>query len=160
MLNIRELTKANKYKEFVGISFSYSEKIEHPMFGLQDYIKTIWIIDGEIQYANLIKGNISIVHDIYTGIDIYKVKSEKWDIVEDILLSFLDLSERDYELILDCLDYDSIGFKLAEKVLDKKLNNLSKQLVELNSIKENVNIFNQNKEEPKKLRKNKNKKVK
>ena len=155
MLKIKELRKPNIYKDFVGTSFSHSEQIRHPIFGLQDHSKTIWIIDGEIQYANLTKDNISITHDIYKDIDIYKDKSEKWDIVEDILSSFLDLSKHDYELILDCLDYDSIGFKLAEKVLDKKINNLSKQLVELNSIKENANIFNPNKEESRKLRKKK-----
>lgn len=147
MLKIKELTTPDKYKEFIGLSFSYSEQIEHPMFGLQNHYKEISTVDGEIQYASLVKGNISMEHDIYTGIDIYKDKNENWEIVEEILSSFLELSKEDYELIMDNLKYDSIGFNLAEKVLDNKIDNLSKQLTELNSIKENCNLFNESKKE-------------
>jgi hypothetical protein len=139
MLNIKELTE---YDEVIGISASFYENVEHPIFGLQEHSMIIDIIDGEIKYACLVENNIPIVHDIYKGVDIFKTDfHERWDIVEEILSSFLELSKEDYELIYNSLNYDSIGFKLAEKVLNSKIDALNEELVKLNNIKGIYNEF-------------------
>ena len=60
------------------------------MFGMQKHSMTVEIIDGEIQYACLIEGNIPRVHDIRKNCDIFnKDKYERWTIVEEILTLFL-----------------------------------------------------------------------
>ena len=141
MINVSKITNED---EVVGISFSFSEMLQHPMFGMQKHSMTVGIIDGEIQYACLIENDIPRIHDIRKNLDIFnKNKYERWTIVEEILTLFLELSKEDYDLLYNSLNYDSIGFKLAEKVLNNKIDDLNKQLVELNNIKEISDAFNQ-----------------
>lgn len=151
MINKKEIINDD---EVVGISFSFSEMKQHPMFGMQKHSMTVWIINGEIQYACLIEGNISRIHNIHRNWYISnKDKNERWTIVEEILTLFLELSKEDYDLLYNSLNYDSIGFKLAERVLNNKIDDLNKQLVELNNIKEISDIFNQSKKQQQPVKK-------
>ena len=115
MLNIKDIKDENN--KVIGNIFTISE-YKADIRGLSEEVNRLYISRGEIIGADKTKvGN----HDIY------KDDMENWCVVEETLKAFFEKSPNEFKRIYNELKQESMGYNIAEKIIDSEINKLEEQ---------------------------------